>query len=103
LQSKSTDAKADTVYLEKSKKRLAEIDSVPQSRSGTVTPSGGIKNAATASLTAKVLIEEQERNKRRKLGLNDNLKSLFSSTGANGSTQKGGDFLTRGFSVPKRA
>jgi hypothetical protein len=73
-----------------------------QSRSGTATPTG-IKNAATASLTAKVLDEQEERNKRRKLGLNDNLKSLFSNTGSNGSAQKGGDFMTRGFSIPKRA
>lgn len=75
------------------------------SRSGTSTPSGvssGIKNSATASLTAKVLQEQEERNKRRKLGLNDNLKSLFSDKGSNGSTQKGGDFMTRGYSLPSK-
>lgn len=62
----------------------------------------GIKNGATASLTAKVLEEQEERNKRRKMGLNDNLKSLFSSKGYEGSTHKGGDFMTRGFSIPKK-
>jgi hypothetical protein len=75
----------------------------PQSRSGTATPLGGIKNAATASLTARVLDEQEERNKRRKLGLNDNLKSLFSTSGSNGSTQRNADFMTRGYSIPKKA
>jgi hypothetical protein len=77
--------------------------SAPQSKSGTATPLGGIKNAATASLTARVLDEQEEKNKRRKLGLNDNLKSLFSKTGSNGSTQKGDDFMTRGYSIPREA
>ena len=89
---------------EKVKSRLAENGATtPQSRSGTSTPvPSGIKNAATASLTSRVLEEQEERNKRRKLGLNDNLKSLFSSTGYNAQEQKGGDFMTRGFSLPKK-
>jgi len=97
---------------EKVKHRLAETagqststnggSSVPQSRSGTATPSGGIKNAATASLTAKVLEEQEERNKRRKLGLNDNLKTLFSNS-SDGSKQNGKDFMTRGYSIPRKA
>jgi len=61
----------------------------------------GIKNAATASLTAKVLAEEQEKAKRRKLDPNnDNLKSLFSS---GNKAHKDGDFMTRGFSIPTGA
>lgn len=88
----------------KVKSRLAENGAAtPNSRSGTSTPTAsGIKNAATASLTTRVLEEQEERNKRRKLGLNDNLKSLFSSTGYNAQEQKGGDFMTRGFSLPKK-
>ena len=66
-------------------------------------PSIGIKDAATASLTAKVLDEQEERNKRRKLGLNDNLKALFSKTGYSAQAHKGGDFMTRGYSLPKKA
>lgn len=104
--------KGEYQAVDKVKARLVETtkttvirDGTPeaQSRSGTSTPSGGIKNAATASLTARVLDEQEERNKRRKLGLNDNLKSLFSNAGSNGSVQKGGDFMTRGFSIPKKA
>jgi hypothetical protein len=76
---------------------------VQHPRNGTSAVSGGIKNAATASITAKVLEAQEERNKRRKLALNDNLKGLFSTTGANGSKQSGGDFMTRGYSLPKRA
>ncbi|KAG9248795.1 Rtf2 RING-finger-domain-containing protein [Calycina marina] len=60
----------------------------------------GIKNAATASITNKVLEEQEARNKRQKFGLNDNLKSLFSSSGY--QAQKGGDFLTRGYSMGKK-
>ncbi|BCR87651.1 uncharacterized protein ACHE_40215S [Aspergillus chevalieri] len=75
------------------------------SRSGTSTPTTntGIKNAATASLTAKVLEEENERKKRKKLmGGNENLNSLFTKEPKDG--KKGGsDFMTRGFTIPAEA
>ena len=64
-------------------------------------PESNIKNADTALLTAKVLAEQQERNKRRKLGANDNVKSLFSNQ--NGMDEKHLDFMTRGFSIPANA
>lgn len=64
-------------------------------------PESKIKNANTASLTAKVLAEQEERNKRRKLGANDNVKSLFSNK--NGMDEKHFDFMTRGFSIPANA
>jgi hypothetical protein len=87
---------------DKTKVKIAE-NGTAQARSGTSTPaSNGIKNAATASLTAKVLNEQEERNKRRKLAQNDNLKSLFSNTGYDAQKQKGGDFMTRGYSLPKK-
>ena len=79
----------------------AETNGAP-SISEKAKPSIGIKDAATASLTAKVLDEQEERNKRRKLGLNDNLKALFSKTGYSAQTHKGGDFMTRGYSLPKK-
>ncbi|MCJ1391394.1 hypothetical protein MMC18_004258 [Xylographa bjoerkii] len=66
----------------------------------TSTPKGRIQNAATASLTAKVLAEEEAKAKRRKLDSNENLKSLFSSGKAK---HKDGDFMTRGFSIPAGA
>jgi hypothetical protein len=102
---KSTTNGAVDVLSEKTQSRLLESStSAPPSRSGTSTPlSSGIKNAATASLTAKVLDEQEERNKRRKIGLNDNLKSLFSNTGYSAQAQKAGDFMTRGYSLPKKA
>ena len=61
----------------------------------------GIKNAGTASLTAKVLAEEQDRNKRRKMGNNENLKGLFSSSTEH--QEKQSDFMTRGYSIPAGA
>ena len=64
-------------------------------------PESNIKNAETASLTAKVLAEQEERNKRRKLGANENVKSLFSNK--NGMDEKHVDFMTRGFSIPANA
>lgn len=97
----------------KKRKAISELDQAPQlvkavevlpsSRSGTSTPvDGGIKNAATASLTAKVLAEQEEKNKRRRLGLNNNLKSLFSNKSTEPSKNNSGDFMTRGYSVPTR-
>lgn len=61
--------------------------------------SNGIKNPATAMLTARVLDEENERKKKRKAGTNENLQSLFTKdSGSKGS----GDFMTRGYSIPGR-
>lgn len=63
---------------------------------------GGIKNAATAMLTAKVLDEENERKRRKKmLGTNENLDSLYSKESAKDRKSKSsGDFMTRGFTIP---
>lgn len=73
--------------------------------SGTSTPKlpSGIKNAATANLTAKVLEEETERKKRRLVsGENETLKSLF--TKKDDKKKLGdGNFMTRGFSIPANA
>ena len=73
--------------------------STPQPPNGAST--GGIKNAATAALTARVLEEEKERKKRRKMADNQNLKSLFSS--GHDNKGKSSDFMTRGFSIPSNA
>ncbi|KAL8821699.1 MAG: hypothetical protein Q9191_007258 [Dirinaria sp. TL-2023a] len=62
---------------------------------------GVIHNPSTASLTARVLSEEQDRAKKRKQAANENVKSLFSSGNAPSSAmQKHADFMTRGFSIP---
>jgi hypothetical protein len=81
---------------------------VPRSatpHSGTCTPkvSNGIKNAATANLTAKVLEEESERKKRRLVnGENETLKSLFTKK-VDKRKLGDGNFMTRGFSIPANA
>ncbi|PVH83244.1 DUF602-domain-containing protein [Cadophora sp. DSE1049] len=101
----TTNGNTADVSKEGIKKKSAENGTTNgHSKSGTATPvsSSGIKNSATASLTAKVLDEQEERNKRRKLGLNENLKSLFSNTGYSAQTHKSGDFMTRGYSIPKK-
>jgi hypothetical protein len=58
----------------------------------------GIKNASTASLTQKVMKEQDERNKRRKMAENDNVKSLFNKSDHRPDLKKSADFMTRGFS-----
>jgi hypothetical protein len=60
--------------------------------------SNGINNASTASLTSKVL-QEQEQAKRRRMD-NENVKSLFSSRDQTKPIGKSADFMTRGFSMP---
>lgn len=59
-----------------------------------------INNASTASLTAKVL-QEQEQAKKRRLE-NDNVRSLFSKRDPSKPYEKNGDFMTRGFSMPSK-
>ena len=76
-------------------------ESLEPSQAKSEKPESNIKNADTASLTAKVLAEQEERSKIRKLGANDNVKSLFSNK--NGMDEKHLDFMTRGFSIPANA
>lgn len=76
-------------------------ESLKPTQTKSEKPESNIKNANTASLTAKVLAEQEERNKRRKLDANDNVKSLFSNK--NGMDEKHLDFMTRGFSISANA
>ncbi len=75
----------------------------PLSGTSTPKPANGIKNAATASLTAKVL-EEETKAKRQRLvnGENENLKSLFTKKDDKRNFGDG-NFMTRGFSIPANA
>ncbi|CAN9096621.1 unnamed protein product [Alternaria sp. RS040] len=68
----------------------------------TTSANDGIKNSATASLTRKVLEEQEERNKRRKMAQNDNVNSLFNKTEHKTSTGNSADYMTRGFSIGKK-
>ena len=92
----------------KRKKRDQEVDvAVDGGKEGTPkasapargedTSSTRINNSATASITAKVLQEQEA--KRRKTE-NDNVKSLFSSRDPSKPHGKSSDFMTRGFTVP---
>lgn len=62
----------------------------------------GIKNASTASLTRKVLAEQEHLNKRRKLAQNDNVNSLFNKSNSKPSMANSADYMTRGFSIGKK-
>ena len=57
----------------------------------------GINNSSTASLTAKVM-EEQELSKKRKKD-SENVRGLFSDKGQSKLGGRGSDFMTRGFSI----
>ncbi|KAF2487795.1 Rtf2 RING-finger-domain-containing protein [Neohortaea acidophila] len=70
-----------------------------QTKAEIAPTTGGIKDAATASLAAKV-IAEQGQAKKRKTD-NENLRSLFSDKSA--AAGKNVDFMTRGFSIPANA
>lgn len=103
---KSQSRSQENGVTDKTKARIQENGngaSTPKLNGASSSVPSGIKNASAANLTAKVLEEQEERNKRRKLGMNDNLKSLFSNTGYNAQKQKGGDFMTRGFSMNKKS
>lgn len=55
-------------------------------------------------LTARVLDEEKEKKKRRKmLGANENLDSLFTKSSGDGKSKQGSDFMTRGYTIPAGA
>jgi hypothetical protein len=62
----------------------------------------GIKNASTASLTQKVMKEQEERNKRRRMAENANVKSLFNKSDNKPDLKKSADYMTRGFSMGRR-
>lgn len=60
-----------------------------------------IKNAATASLTNKVMEDEKMRNKRRKMEMSNNLKSLFTAKDEKDILGKN-DFMSRGYTIPEK-
>jgi len=103
----TTDARGET-KTEGKISRITEIKpaatppsstGTPQSGSSTPKLANGIKNAATASLAARVLEEEEARRKRRPA--NDNIASLYTKTDP--KRHKVDDFMTRGFTMPASA
>jgi len=87
----------------KRKKNIADVrggslDVENAAKVPATVKSTGIKDAATASLTASVLAEQEARNKRRKTDGNKNLDSLFSTKSS--GPGKNTDFMSRGFAIP---
>ena len=78
-------------------KEPVQRPATPQSGTSTPKPSNGIKNASTASLTARVLEEEQAK-KKQKLE-SEHISSLYSK----GTKESDANFMTRGFSIPTKA
>ncbi|KAK3049341.1 Replication termination factor 2 [Extremus antarcticus] len=71
--------------------------STPVNGANGKSSTSGINNSSTASLTAKV-VQEQE-NKKRKTE-SDIVRGLFSSKDQSKPSGKSADFMTRGFSIP---
>ncbi|KAF2819080.1 DUF602-domain-containing protein [Ophiobolus disseminans] len=86
---------AKSVSDKENKKSLSDEDKINGN-------GNGIKNASTASLTQKVMKEQEERNKRRKMAENDNVKSLFSRSDGKPDLKKSADYMSRGFSIGKK-
>lgn len=84
-----------------------EVDTTTNGGLRGTTVVSNIKHSATASLTSKVLADERERAKVRKLEMSESVKSLFKDADDNNNRdrakgQGGGDFMTRGYTLPKR-
>ncbi|KAF1959542.1 DUF602-domain-containing protein [Byssothecium circinans] len=97
------DAAASTAKMTSSEddKKAGEKNKEKKERQAKTT-GNGINHASTAYLTKKVLEEQEERNKRRKLGQNENVKSLFSKGGGAPDAKNSADYMTRGFSIGKK-
>lgn len=67
----------------------------------TTTAADNIRNSSTASLTARVMAE-QDKTKKRRLE-NENLKTLFSNRDQGKPHGRSSDFMTRGFDIPAGA
>lgn len=98
----TTSTKPHSSFDEDRKAKSATNGTKTNGGERTGTPDSGLKNSATASLTRKVLEEQEERNKRRKLGQNENVKSLFNTSNNVPSKGNSADYMTRGFSIGKK-
>ena len=87
------EAESDEKAEKKTAKKAPKENGIPQDGHS------GIKNAATATLTAKVMEEQEARSKLEKQKNNENLSSLFSSSksGERGKDWRNKDFMTRGY------
>jgi hypothetical protein len=89
----------------KSKKRkngATKDDGVEGSSKVQKIKESGIRNAAAAALTLRVMEDEKMKHQQRKLDMSDSVKSLFTKQG-NGKKSDGRnkDFMSRGYSLPE--
>ncbi|KAK6343707.1 hypothetical protein TWF730_011297 [Orbilia blumenaviensis] len=62
-----------------------------------------MKPSTASDIASKVLGDVEQRAKRRKLGMSENVKSLFTNDkDESGKKAKDSDFMTRGFSMPAK-
>ncbi|RVX67268.1 hypothetical protein B0A52_09305 [Exophiala mesophila] len=95
----TSDRPSSKVQEEQDAPQLIDSSGKPRSGTSTPRPSNGIKDSATANLTARVLQEEAARKKQRRE--NDTISSLY--TKKNDHAKHDGNFMTRGFTIPADA
>jgi hypothetical protein len=61
----------------------------------------GIRNAAAAASTAKVIEDERLKHQQRKLDMSDSVKSLFTQKKDKELTRTNKDFMSRGYSMQR--
>ncbi|KAH8732375.1 Rtf2 RING-finger-domain-containing protein [Phaeosphaeriaceae sp. PMI808] len=101
---KGTNGETAVKTSDEDKKKSSDEDKAKKAKKAKAmsVADSGIKNASTASLTQKVMREQDERNKRRKLAENDNVKSLFSKSDTKPDLKRSSDYMTRGFSIGRK-
>lgn len=95
----TSDRPSAKVQEEADAPQLIDSSATRRSETSTPRPSNGIKDSATANLTARVLQEEAARKKQRRE--NDTISSLY--TKKNDHAKQDGNFMTRGFTIPANA
>jgi len=87
----------------KSKKRkngVSEVDGMDDPSKPKKPKESGIRNAAAAALTAKVIEDERLKHQQRKLDMSDSVKSLFTQKKEE-LTKTNKDFMSREYSMQR--
>ena len=98
-----TEANGGNKRADASSDRISLADRESIMSKPTSKTSASIRNADTASLTVKVLREQEERNKRRRMEKNTNIETLFLKKDPKQLYAESNDFMSRGFTIPTKS
>jgi hypothetical protein len=105
--SKRLAEKGLTHALKKSEKKSKKRKNLMADGDGAITnqakktKESGIRNAATAAITSRVMEDEKLRGQLRSAEISENLKSLFTKESDGKKPGKNSDFMSRGYSLPE--